>query len=253
MSTKLSVAIVAQDEEERLPRCLKSLSFADEVLVVDGGSQDNTVRIAESFGCKVIFQSWLGYSRQKQYAVNHCQNDWILILDSDERVPKETAEEIKKILDLADPTYAAYSFLRKSFFHDRWIRRCGWWPNRVLRLVDRRQGHFSDHLVHESWITDGDVKELDTAIEHYSFRNYADLIHKMQIYSSLAAEEMLQEGRRSGWWTPFSHGLWMFIRSYFLELGILEGFDGFMISMLNAEGSFMKYAKLRETRMKFEA
>ncbi|QTA84348.1 glycosyltransferase family 2 protein [Desulfonema magnum] len=248
MNTKLSVAIVAQDEEDRLPRCLESLFFADEVLVVDSGSQDDTVDIAGSFGCNVLFQPWLGYARQKQYAVDHCQNDWVLILDADERVPKETADEIKKIL--GEPSYVAYSFLRKSFFHDRWIRCCGWWPNRVLRLVDRRQGRFNDHLVHESWIADGDVKELDIVLEHYSFRNYADLIHKMQIYSTLAAEEMLQDGRRAGWWTPFSHGLWMFVRSYFLELGISEGFDGFMISMMNAQGSFMKYAKLRELEIR---
>ncbi|OQY59702.1 MAG: hypothetical protein B6245_05350 [Desulfobacteraceae bacterium 4572_88] len=246
MTSPVSVAIVTQDEEERLTRCLETLSFADEMVVVDSGSRDSTVRVAESFGCRVMFQPWLGYARQKQHAVDHCHNDWVLILDSDERVPEETACEIRKILRQSEHSFAGYSFSRKNFFHTRWIRHCGWWPNRVLRLVHRGQGGFSDHLVHEQWIPRGPVKSLDAVIEHYSFRNYADLIQKMQTYSTLAAREMFQEGRNAAWWDPISHGLWMAFRTYFLELGVLEGFDGFMIAMLNAQGSFMKYAKLRE-------
>ena len=245
----LSVAIITLDEEDRLPRCLESLSFADEIVVVDSGSQYDTVRNAESFGCKVLFQPWQGYARQKQYAVEQCENDLVLILDSDERVPKETSKIIQEILVRNDGTYAGYSFFRKNFFHEKWIRHCGWWPNRVLRLVDRRRGRFRFHLVHESWICDGPVKALDTAIEHYSFRNYADLIHKMQIYSTLAAEQMFQRERRAGWWSPISHGIWTFLRTYFIERGIMEGFDGFVIALTNAGGSFMKYAKLREANI----
>ncbi len=243
---KLSVAIITLDEEDRLPKCLESLSFADEIVVVDSGSQDNTVPIAESFGCRVLFQPWQGYAIQKQYAVDQCRNDLVLILDSDERVPEETSRIIEEIRVRNHGAYGGYSFFRKNFFHEKWIRRCGWWPNRVLRLVDRRQGRFSDDLVHEKWICDGPVKALDAIIEHYSFRNYADLISKMQSYSTLAAEQMFRKGRRSGWWSPISHGVWTFLRTYFIEMGILEGFDGFVISLTNAGGSFLKYAKLRE-------
>jgi hypothetical protein len=116
----------------------------------------------------------------------------------------------------------------------------------VVRLVKRSKGVFSEKRVHEQWVAHGPVKQLDAVIEHYSFRNYAGLIEKMQNYSTLAAQEMKDEGRRAGWWTPISHGLWTFMRSYFLELGILEGFDGFMISTTNAGGSYLKYAKLWE-------
>ena len=242
----VSVAIIAQDEENRLPQCLDSLSFADEILVVDSGSRDKTVDIAKSFGCSVLLEPWRGYAKQKQFAVDHCLNDWVLILDADERIPGETGEKIKRIIDGPAPAIAAYSFLRKNFFHNRWIRHCGWWPDRVVRLVNRRHGQFNDQLVHERWVANGSVKQLDLAIEHRSFRCYSDLIRKMETYSTLAAQDMLKMGRRSHWWSPLSHGLWMFIRTYVLELGIIEGFDGFMISVLNAGGSFLKYAKLRE-------
>ncbi len=241
-----SIAIITQDEEDRLPDCLESISFADEIVVVDSGSRDNTVDIAKSFGCKVLTETWRGYARQKQFAVDNCANNWVLILDSDERVPNETATRIKELLASPDTDFTAYSFLRKNFFHNRWIRHCGWWPDRITRLVDRRRGRFSDHLVHESWISEGRVKELDMTIEHRSFRNYSDLIHKLETYSSLAAQEMLRDGKRAGVLSPLSHGIWMFLRTYILEWGMLEGFDGFIISTLNGGGSFMKYAKLRE-------
>lgn len=245
----LSVAIIAQDEEDRISDCLNSVSFADEVLVVDSGSQDQTISIAQFYGCKVISKKWMGYAQQKQYAVDSCCNDWVLILDADERLPKETAEQIQQIIETSQQGVSAYSFLRKNFFRNRWIRHCGWWPDRVLRMVDRRQGHFSDNLVHERWISNGPVKELDLNIEHRSFRNYSDLVHKMQTYSTLSAQEMLNRGKSVRWWSPFSHGLWMFIRTYVLEMGMMAGFDGFMISLFNAGGSFMKYAKLRESLM----
>jgi len=244
-----SVAIITQDEEERLPDCLKSVSFADEIVVVDSGSHDDTVDIARSFGCKVLTETWRGYAKQKQFAVDSCANNWVLILDSDERIPKETALKIKKLLALPERDFSACSFLRKNFFHNRWIRHCGWWPERIVRLVDRRKGRFSGHLVHESWISQGRVENLEATIEHRSFRNYSDLIHKLETYSTLAAQEMLRDGRGAGPLSPFFHGIWMFFRTYILELGILEGFDGFIISTLNGGGSFMKYAKLREAKV----
>ena len=244
-----SVAIVTQDEEDRLPDCLESVSFADEIVVVDSGSQDNTIGIARSFGCKVLKETWRGYARQKQFAVDSCTNDWVLILDSDEKIPDETARKIKELLASNEHHFAACSFLRKNFFHNRWIRHCGWWPDRIVRLVDRRRGRFSNHLVHESWVSEGLVKNLGVNIEHRSFRNYSDLIHKLETYSTLAAQEMLRDGKYAGPLSPLFHGIWMFLRTYILELGILEGFDGFIISTLNGGGSFMKYAKLREAKV----
>lgn len=241
------MAVIAKDEADRIKACLESLVFADEVVVVvDARSRDDTLAIARSCGCRTISQKWMGYAAQKQFAVDACKNDWVLILDADERVPHQTAQSIQQLLATAEPDVTAYAMLRKNIFHGRWIRRCGWWPDRVVRLVDRNSGSFSDHLVHEQWVANGMIKQLDFELEHHSFRGYADLIEKMQNYSSLAAMQMSREGRQAQWWTPVSHGSWMFIRTYLLELGILEGFDGFMISLLNAGGSLLKYAKLRE-------
>jgi (heptosyl)LPS beta-1,4-glucosyltransferase len=246
----VSVAIVAKDEADRIAACIDSLRFADEVVVVvDDRSTDNTLEIAQSRGCRTISKAWMGYANQKQFAVDACQHDWVLIMDADERVPGQTAESITRLLSTSDALAPAYGFLRKNIFHGRWFKRCGWWPDRVVRLVNRKKGRFSKNIVHEQWLPDEPPIRLDGIIEHYSFRSYADLIQKMQVYSSLAATQMEKEGRHSTWWSPISHGAWTFIRSYLFELGMLEGFDGFVISMTNAGGSFMKYAKLRERRL----
>ncbi|PKN28924.1 MAG: LPS biosynthesis protein [Deltaproteobacteria bacterium HGW-Deltaproteobacteria-21] len=242
----LSVAIVSKNEEERLPGCLDSVGFADEVVVVDSESSDHTVDVARNFGARVLIEKWRGYSGQKQYAVDCCRNPWVLILDADERIPLETAEIIMKALAGADPSISAFSFRRKNLLHGRWVKRCGWWPDRVLRLVDRRRGRFDGRPVHEQWVTDGKIDRLNGCIEHISFRNYSELVDKMERYSCLASEELFLRNVKASGFTPVSHGLWMFFRTYVLELGLLEGFDGLVISLMNAGGSFLKYAKLRE-------
>ncbi|QTA80185.1 Putative lipopolysaccharide core biosynthesis glycosyltransferase, WaaE-like [Desulfonema limicola] len=242
----LSIAIITYNEADRISHCLESVLFADEIVVVDSFSTDNTIEIAQNFGCKVLTQKWPGFSRQKQFAVDNCKNDWVLILDADEQIPEQTAEEIKKITAEPEKEIYAYNFLRKNFLHGRWIKHCGWWPNRVTRLVNKKHGNFDDRPVHEKWICSGPVKKLDLFIEHYSFRNYEDMINKMQTYSSLAAKEMKQQDKKIRWWSPISHGMWMFFKTYILETGFMEGFDGLVISLLNAQGSFMKYAKAYE-------
>jgi glycosyltransferase involved in cell wall biosynthesis len=246
-SQRLSVAIITLNEADRLSACLQSVNFADEIVIVDSGSQDDTVNIAKSFGCKIIEHPWLGFSRQKQFAVDNCSNDWILIIDADERISRETGVEIHNVLEgHLENDYVAYSFQRKNFFRNRWIRHCGWWPERVVRLVDRRHGAFNDKLVHEKWIPTGKVTNLESCIEHYSFRDYSDLIKKMQLYSTLSSRHLFIKGKRCYWWTPILHGLWTFLATYFFRLGFLDGFDGFVISLMNSGGSFMKYAKLKE-------
>jgi len=246
VTTALSIAIVTRDEERRLPGCLESAGFADEVVVVDGGSRDRTVEIARGFGCRVHEQPWQGFARQKQSAVDRCRHDWVLILDADERVPPETAACIRRLALGDGCPSAAFSFTRRNFFHGRWIRRCGWWPDRVTRLVDRRRGRFSTRLVHEQWLAEGPVEPLDVSLEHRSFSGYADLLVKLQRYSTLGSREMLAAGEVARWWSAPAHGLWAFVTTYVLQLGLLEGFDGFVISAANAGGSFMKYAKLYE-------
>lgn len=242
----LSVAIITKNEEERLPDCLKSVSFADEVVVVDSGSTDKTLEKAKSSEATVLVEEWRGFSGQKQFAVDRCRHDWVLILDADERVPQETAAVIRRELSGRDNGIRAYSFRRKNYLHGRWIKHCGWWPDRIMRLVNRKSGSFDGRPVHEKWISEGRIKTLDAFIEHFSFRNYSELVAKMETYSNLASKELFEKNREPNALSPISHGLWMFMRTYFLELGFLDGFDGFIISTMSAGGSFLKYAKLRE-------
>jgi len=247
--TPLSVAIITKNEEGRLPDCLQSVAFADEVLVVDSGSTDSTVELAKSLGARVLIEAWRGYSGQKQFAVDHCLHDWVLILDADERIPQETAHTIMRELARNDATISAYGFRRKNYLHGRWIKHCGWWPDRIVRLVNRKAGGFDGRPVHEKWVTEGGVRGLDAVIEHISFRNYSELLAKMENYSNLASKELFEKNAKMNAVTPILHGLWMFLRTYFLELGVLDGFDGFVISTTNAGGSFLKYAKAREMRV----
>ncbi|MBU0730335.1 MAG: glycosyltransferase family 2 protein [Proteobacteria bacterium] len=241
-----SVAIITRNEEARLADCLESVSFAEDLVVVDSDSTDRTVEIAKSYGARVFIEPWQGFSYQKQYAVNQCKHDWVLILDADERIPQESVTQIAQVLKDSSLKVCGFSFRRRNFFHGRWIKHCGWWPNQVLRLVDKRKGVFDGRAVHEGWIAQGPITALDTEIVHLSYRSYSELIDKMDRYSSIGAEDLYQKNKQTGALKPISRGIWMFCKTYFLQKGFLDGFDGLVISLMNAAGSFFKYAKHRE-------
>jgi len=244
----LSVAVVTRNEEDRLPGCLRSAAFADEILVVDSGSEDRTREVAEALGARVLVEPWRGFSGQKQFAAENCRYDWVLLLDADERVPPETAAMIRKQLESRSKGIAGYSFRRKNYFRGRWIRHCGWWPDRIVRLVDRKRGRFDGRAVHEKWLAEGEVRDLDGFIIHFSFRNISEIVKKMEEYSNIAAKDLFLKKSRATSWTAVSHGIWMFFKTYFIELGILDGFEGFVISVMNAGGSFLKYVKFLELK-----
>lgn len=243
MSIKLSVAIITKNEEENLPRCLSSVSFVDDIVVVDSGSTDKTVDIASEFGCRVFIEDWKGDGPQKESAIRKCVNDWVLVLDADERVPEETKIEI--VDTLKNPKYFAYSFPRKNYFHGRWIRHSGFWPDRVIRLMRKDKGRYAS-ITHGRWSTEHPIGALNFPIEHFSFSDYSDMLSTLQNYSSSIALEMFNSGRRSSPIGAISHGLGMFLKTYFLKLGFLDGFDGLIIALTKAGGSFFKYAKLYE-------
>ncbi|HFQ80646.1 MAG TPA: glycosyltransferase family 2 protein, partial [Desulfobacterales bacterium] len=189
---KLSIAIITHNEEERLPDCLHSAAFADEVVVVDSGSTDRTLEIAESFGAKVFNESWRGFGAQKQFAIEQCAGDFILLLDADERLPPETAAEIKDILNAA--SCEAYSLPRKNYFLNRWIRHAGWWPDRSTRLFKRGNASMPPQLVHESLRVQGRTGELACPIIHYPFRDISQMMLKMDKYSTAGALELHSKG-----------------------------------------------------------
>ncbi len=239
----LSAAVITRNEEERLPDCLKSISFADEIIVVDSGSTDSTVEIARKFGCRVFIEEWKGYGPQKNSALDKCVNDWALLLDADERMSAGASELIADVLK--DPSAVAYTFKRKNYLHGRWLKHSGYWPDRQIRLVKRDKGSFRA-AIHEKWITDGPIADLDACIEHYAFSDYSDMLKTLNEYSSVIARELYESGKRANALSPVIHGGGMFFKIFVIEKGFLDGFDGLVTSLTKAGGSFFKYAKLLE-------
>ncbi len=240
----LSVAIITKNEEKDLPRCLESISFADDIVVVDSGSTDATVEIAKKYGCRVFIEEWKGDGPQKNSAVAKCKHEWILILDADELVPEETRAQIEFIVD--NPKSAdAYSMPRKNFFHGRWIRHSNWWPDRIVRLARKSKGT-SKAITHSRWETTGVLASINVPIEHYSFGNYSDMLKALDRYSTGSAKELYAKGRRTNRLEPVSRAAFMFMKIYFFKLGFLDGFDGLIIALTSAGGTFFKYAKLLE-------
>lgn len=237
----LSVAIITRDEEKNLPGCLKGVSSADDIVVVDSGSTDRTVEIAREHGCRVFVEDWKGFGPQKSSAVDKCRHEWVLLIDADERVPPETMEVIRKAL--MEPSSAAYRFRMKHHIGDRWIKHAGYWPDWHVRLVNKRKGSFLG-MTHEKWVASGTVSDLDAHIEHYSFSDYSDMIKSMDEYSSIISKELFVAGRRANLLSPLLHGTGAFLRIYFLQMGLLAGMDGLVIALTKAGGSFFKYAKL---------
>lgn len=248
MTTRFSLVYVAQDCSSALGRSLLSaVGVADEILVVDGGSQDDSIVVAESHGARVLQNPWQGFAAQRQFAVEAAKHDWILMLDADEVLRPEGKQAIVDLLR-EGPKAAAYFLRRCSYFHGRRIRYGDWAKDRVLRLFDRRRGAYDlAEAVHESWHSAGPVAELGVlALDHYSYANYQQLLQKMQRYAQLNAEKLVAQGRRVASYDPMSHGLAAFFRAYLVRLGFLDGVDGAAIAWTTALGSFMKYAIARE-------
>lgn len=240
-----SVAIITKNEEDRLPECLASVSVADEVVVVDSGSTDRTVQIAREHGARVFVETWRGFGRQKQFAIDQCRNQWVLVLDADERLPVGTAEEIETVLRA--PLHAAYSLPRKNFFCGRWLKRAGWWPDRVVRLFDKTRARMSDRLVHEGLVVEGSVGQLRGVITHHANRDLAHTLAKINSYSSAGAAELARSGRKGSLFQAIFRSVWAFVHNYLLRRGFLDGKEGFMQAVCDAVNVFFKYAKLWES------
>lgn len=242
----LSVSIIAYNEEAIIASCIESVKvFPDIVVVVDAKTTDKTAEIASELGCRVFREEWDGDGPQKQKAIDKCNFDWVLMLDADEKLPVESLAIIEDAMKHRPAN--AYRLKRKNFIGDRAIRHCGWWPDRLIRLFDKRKCKMKG-LTHSSVSVNGKILDLDALIEHHSFKDYADMIERMNTYSSWIAHELFLSGRRCNCLTPLAHSTWMFFRTYFLKLGFMDGLDGIVISLMNAGGSFLKYAKLLELR-----
>jgi glycosyltransferase involved in cell wall biosynthesis len=241
---QLSVAVITFNEEDRLSKCLESLSFAGDIVVVDSGSTDRTAEIAKAAGCRVFVEDWKGFGLQKQKAVDRCANEWVLIIDADERIPAETRDEIIRVL--SSPVADGYSFPRKNIFNGKWIRSCGWWPDRVVRLFKKGNGRVSDSRVHETVVVSGKVSRINGPIEHYPVRNLEHIISKINNYSTLGAEMLFEKGAYASLFTAIFRGGISFLKLYFLRKGILDGAEGLILSFSHGVTTLFKYLKLRE-------
>ena len=241
----LSVAIITKDEAKNIPACLESARFADQVVVMDSGSTDDTVKIASNSGCDVFVEEWRGFGQQKQFAIDKCKHRWVLVLDADERIPSETAVAIGDIVSKGSDDVAGYSFLRKNWFQGRWIRHL-WGRDRIIRLFQKDLGRMTSATVHESVEVNGHVEALDVPIEHFTESDLSRILIKIDHYSTLGAQEAFDEGRKSSVCSAFFRAVFTFLQCYFLRLGILDGPQGLTLSITDAVNKFFKYAKLSE-------
>jgi glycosyltransferase involved in cell wall biosynthesis len=241
--TQISVVVITYNEEANIARCLASVQpFAAEIVVVDSGSTDATREIAERHGARVLVQPWLGYGPQKQFALEQSRMPWVFSIDADEEVSPRLAREITEL----DFAAAGYTVPRLVWYMNRWIRHGGWHPDEVLRLIRRDKARFTPDSVHESVLVEGPTRALKAPLYHYSYRDLAHHVVKMNAFSTLSAERMAGSGRRSGWLQIAFRPPWEFFRVYVLRLGFLDGFAGFMIGVMHAQYTFLRYSKLKE-------
>lgn len=243
----LAVAMIARNEAANLPDCLGSVSgWVDEIMVLDAGSTDDTVAIAESFGANVFSNpDWPGFGKQRQLAQNHVQSDWVLWVDADERVSPELRDEILQCLQTA-PGNTVFAMPRLSWAFGRFIRHLGWYPDHVLRLYPTRLTRYDDSLVHEKVLVPAGVQTriLKANLLHYTYRDMPQYLDKMGHYARLWAEQKAAKGKRSSVSTAILHGVGCFVRMYVLRRGFLDGAQGFLIAATNAYFTFAKYADL---------
>jgi glycosyltransferase involved in cell wall biosynthesis len=244
----LSAVLITHDAATQLLDCLPGLAFADEILIVDSGSTDDTRELAAQAGARVIAHPWLGFGPQKQYAVSQARHDWVLCIDADERVPAELADVIRATL--AQPAYGAYAMPRSNFFMGRYLRHGEGYPDWSLRLFDRRRARWSDDVVHEKVLTQGPVGRIGghTGLLHHSADSLAVYLDKQNRYTSLQAEMMLAEGRSASVLQMVLSPLLRFVKFYFFKGGVLDGVPGLVHIGIGCFNSFVKYAKVRAGR-----
>lgn len=242
---KVSVTIIALNEEENIRDCLESVSWADEIIVSDSGSTDRTVDICKAFGAKVHQDEWLGFGAQKNLCASRAANAWVLNIDADERVGPELREEIREVMS-GSGGKVGYFIPRKNFFGKRWIRHCGWYPDHNLRLYRKDAGAFSDRRVHEAVDATGPVGYLRNPLVHLTYRDVSDYLSRMDRYSTLAAEEMHARGKSSRVTDLVFRPPFTFFKMFILRRGFLEGTFGVMLSALYSCYTLAKYVKLWE-------
>lgn len=240
----LSVIIITKNAGATIRRCVESVAWADEVIVVDSGSSDDTRDICSALGAKVTLTAdWPGFGPQKNRALDLVTCDWVFSIDADEWVTPELRDEMLATVRSAAAA-PAYAVPRRSSFCGRYMKHSGWWPDHVIRLFRRGAARFSDTQAHERLIVDGAIRKLKQPLMHEAITDLDQMTLKMNLYSTASARDLHARGRSASIWTALLHGGWAFFRTYVLRLGFLDGREGLMLAIANAEGSYYRYAKL---------
>lgn len=243
----ISVIIIAKNEANQIKKCLQSVRFANEIIVLDSGSTDNTVAICREYTDQVFSTDWPGFGPQKNRALAKARFDWVLSIDADEVVSDELVTEIQNIISEDQKTrnsHASYALPRRSTYLGKQIRFGDWRNDKPIRLFRREKARFSDDAVHERVIIDGTTGVCRHFLWHDAFKTLDEVIHKMNLYSTLSAKMKRARGKNGGLFKALTHGWWTFVRGYVLRLGFLDGKAGFMLAISNAEGCYYRYLKI---------
>ena len=238
----LSVIIITKNEEQHIQRCLESVSWADEIIVLDSGSQDNTLTLARAYTDKIFSTDWPGFGLQKQRALDKACHEWILSIDADEYVTLELRQQLQQAMQESE--FDGFFMPRLSSYCGREMKHGGWWPDHVLRLFKREKGRFSAELVHERVEIDGTVGYLTSPLLHEAFVSPEEVLYKINSYSTLGARKLHASGKKGSVGQALCKGLWTFIRTYFFQAAFLDGQHGLLLAISNAEGAYYKYVKL---------
>lgn len=248
----ISICMIAGNEAARIRRALESVAgWTSEIIVVlNDDVADNTDKIAESFGAKIFRESWKGFVAQKNSSAQKAAQEWILGLDADEVVSPELRSEIQKLFSEPEKlkNFNAFSFPRRSFYCGRWIRHGDWYPDRKIRLWRRDHARWGGTDPHDAVIVNGRIGKLKSDLLHFSMENLKHHVRKAMIYSDIFAQQNLERGKSAGAFSLWFRPRWRFIRGYFLRLGFLDGWQGYVIARVTAFETFLRYAKLREAR-----
>ena len=240
---RLSVVLITRNEIRNIGACLRSVGFADEIVVVDSGSTDGTVEAARAAGARVLQPpDWPGFGPQKNRALDAAGGDWIFSIDADEQVTAELAASLRSAIHSGK--YDAYEIHRRSSYCGQYMAHSGWYPDRVVRLFRRGAARFSEDLVHERVVTQGPVGRLQGDLLHDSMPHFESVLAKLDRYSTAGALALMHRGVKGSLAKALGHGTWAFLRTYVLKLGFLDGRLGFALAVSNAEGTYYRYMKL---------
>lgn len=240
---RVSAIIITKNAGTMIRRCVESLDWTDEIIVVDSGSTDDTAAICREMGVNFsVTPDFPGFGPQKNRALDLATGDWVVSIDADEWITPALRDEMRAAM--ANPTAAAYAVPRRSSFCGRYMKHSGWWPDHVIRLFRRDAARFSDDRAHERLLVEGATRKLRQPLMHEAISDMDQMLGKMNLYSTASARMLHERGRKASLATAIFHGGWAFFRTYILRLGFLDGREGFILAVANAEGSYYRYVKL---------